>query len=97
MHLILGGHGKGASYEPLVQAAQKCVKQVYVIGKDTPNILQAFKGAINARTLQNAVKLAYQNAVSGDSVLLAPACASYDQFNNFEHRGDVFRSLFHDL
>lgn len=98
VHLILGGHGKGASYEPLVQAAKKCVKQIYVIGEDTPNIMQAFSGnAIEAKTLENAVKLAHQNAESGDTVLLSPACASYDQFKNFEHRGDVFRKLFNDL
>lgn len=98
VHLILGGHGKGASYEPLVQAAQNCVKKVYVIGEDAPMITQAFgESVVQAGTLQNAVKLAYQAANPGEVVLLSPACASYDQFNNFEHRGDVFRELFHDL
>lgn len=97
VHLILGGFGKGASYAPLGRAAQKCVKQVYVIGQDAPNIKKVFRNFIEAKTLENATQLAYQNAVSGDTVLLAPACASYDQFKNFEHRGDVFRSLFHGL
>ncbi len=98
VHLILGGHGKGASYEPLVQAAQKCVKKIYVIGEDTPNIVKAFGSeAIQAGTLDRAVKLAHQNAISGEIILLSPACASYDQFQNFEHRGEVFRRLFHDL
>ncbi|MEI6790149.1 MAG: UDP-N-acetylmuramoyl-L-alanine--D-glutamate ligase [Myxococcaceae bacterium] len=97
VYLILGGLGKGASYEPLVSAALKCVKKIYVLGEDAPNILKFFPEAIETHTLEQAVKLAYQQAKSGDTVLLAPACASYDQFKNFEHRGDVFRSLFHGL
>lgn len=98
VHLILGGHGKGASYEPLVQAAQKCAQKIYVIGEDASNITKAFMGnVIQANTLQNAVALAHQNTQPGEIVLLSPACASYDQFKNFEHRGDVFRELFHGL
>ncbi|MEI6806425.1 MAG: UDP-N-acetylmuramoyl-L-alanine--D-glutamate ligase [Myxococcaceae bacterium] len=98
VHLILGGHGKGASYEPLVQAARNCVAKIYVIGEDAPVITKAFgDGVVQAGTLEKAVKLAHQAAKPGETVLLSPACASYDQFNNFEHRGDVFRELFHDL
>ena len=101
VHLILGGQGKGASYAPLVRAAQKCVKQVYVIGEEGPNILQAFQNEniqiMSVHTLENAVRVVCQKAVPGDTVLLAPACASYDQFKNFEHRGDVFRSLVYGL
>lgn len=95
VHLILGGHGKGASYEPLVKASLGCVKRVYVIGEDALIIKEAYGGnVIEAQTLENAATQAYRAAVSSDTVLLSPACASYDQFKNFEHRGDVFRELF---
>jgi len=98
--LIAGGKGKGAPYQPLVDAAKGKVKGVLTIGKDAPAIADAFRsicpvhdcGAIDA-----AVKKAAEISTVGDTVLLSPACASYDQFNNFEHRGDVFKQLVRGL
>lgn len=94
--LIAGGKGKGAPYAPLVEAARGVVKGVFTIGKDAPAIADAFAGVCPAQhcgTLDAAVKEARQRAVRGDVVLLSPACASYDQFQHFEHRGDTFKDL----
>ncbi|MBH1988822.1 MAG: UDP-N-acetylmuramoyl-L-alanine--D-glutamate ligase [Myxococcaceae bacterium] len=98
LHLVLGGHGKGASYAPIVQASQNRVKQVYLIGEDAHTIQQAFgekdRRVLGCRTIEVASEEIRKRAVSGDVVLLSPACASYDQFRNFEHRGNRFRELF---
>lgn len=93
--LIAGGKGKGAPYQPLVDAAQGKVKGVLTVGKDAPAIAQAFAAfPVHAcGTIDAAVEKARALAVAGDTVLLSPACASYDQFNNFEHRGDHFKAL----
>jgi len=96
VHLILGGLGKKSSYQPLVNACQKRVKAIYAIGQDAPLILEAFKSFVcfDAKTLEQAVSLAQKNTVPGDTILLAPACASFDQFENFAERGNLFRKLF---
>jgi len=94
--LIAGGKGKGAPYQPLVDAAKGVVKGVLTIGKDAPTIAAAFEGACpvhDCGTLDVAVKQARALATKGDVVLLSPACASYDQFHHFEHRGDTFKAL----
>ena len=94
--LIAGGKGKGAPYEPLVEAARGKLKGVLTIGKDAPLIAAAFAGVCpvhDCGTLEKAVAQAAEISTRGDTVLLSPACASYDQFQNFEHRGDVFKSL----
>ena len=94
--LILGGKGKGASYAPLVDAALGKVKGVLTIGADAATIERAFQGQVpvySCGTLEGAVDGARELAVAGDVVLLSPACASYDQFKNFEHRGETFKAL----
>lgn len=98
--LIAGGKGKGAPYEPLVEAARGKVKVVLTIGKDAPLIAAAFAGVCpihDCGTIEKAVSQAAEISTRGDTVLLSPACASYDQFNNFEHRGDVFKALVKSL
>ena len=93
--LIAGGKGKGAPYEPMVQASKGKVKAVLTLGQDAPTIAAAYRGfeVIACGTLENAVGKAQALAGRGDTVLLSPACASYDQFDNFEHRGDTFKRL----
>lgn len=94
--VIAGGKGKGAPYQPMVDAAKGKVKGVLTIGKDAPVIAEAFRSLCpvhDCGTIENAVNKAAEISTRGDTVLLSPACASYDQFNNFEHRGDVFKSL----
>lgn len=93
--LILGGQGKKANYEDLKPFLGP-VKLILAIGKDASHITSALSSSvktIEANTLENACKLAKENAVAGDTVLLSPACASFDQFANFEERGDTFREL----
>ncbi len=97
--LIAGGKGKGAPYAPLVEAAKDKVLGVLTIGADAPAIAAAFKAfRLEAcDTIDVAVTRARQLAKSGDLVLLSPACASYDQFDHFEHRGDTFKTLVRSL
>jgi UDP-N-acetylmuramoylalanine--D-glutamate ligase len=98
--LILGGKGKGAPYAPLVKAAKGKVKGILTIGSDAPVIKQEFMGEFDIHecgTLSEAVKKANRFSQIGDTVLLSPACASYDQFKNFEHRGDAFKVLVKEL
>lgn len=98
--LIAGGKGKGAPYGPLVEAARGKVKGVLTIGADAPAIAEAFRPLCpvhDCGTLEKAISQAAEISTRGDTVLLSPACASYDQFNNFEHRGDVFKALVRSL
>jgi UDP-N-acetylmuramoylalanine--D-glutamate ligase len=94
--IIAGGKGKGAPYQPMVEAGRGKVKGVLTIGQDAPTIEAAYQGEAPVHpcgTLEQAVARARELARAGDVVLLSPACASYDQFQNFEHRGDTFKRL----
>lgn len=94
--LIAGGLGKGADFTQLHLPVTKYVKTIILIGKDAPLIEQALDGAApmeHAADMEAAVKLAGQYAQSGDAVLLSPACASWDMYQNYEQRGDIFKSL----
>lgn len=91
--LIAGGLGKGADFTPLQKPIKKYVRAVILIGKDAEIIKQALKNhtqIIHADSMENAVFLAKQTAQPHDIALLSPACASFDMFNNFEHRGEEF-------
>lgn len=95
--VIAGGKDKGASWAPLVRAARESgVRLVVAIGEAQPLVKAAFSEEIEVReagTLENAVEIARATAQPGDAVLLSPACASFDQFRDFEERGDRFRAL----
>jgi UDP-N-acetylmuramoylalanine--D-glutamate ligase len=96
IHLILGGKDKGSDYTVLNDLLRQRVKAVYTIGAAAEKIQSQIKGAtkiVSAGTIDSAVKQAAAAAQSGDVVLLAPACASFDQFQNYEHRGRVFKEL----
>ena len=93
--LILGGKGKNAPYSPLIPLIESSVRAIVVIGEDADNIEQQLRGTtecVRAATLDDAVSAASTKAVAGDSVLLAPACASFDMFKSFEERGAVFKA-----
>lgn len=95
-HLIVGGVDKGASYHPWREAFAGKVRQVYAIGEAAEKIEQEIGEAIplkRMKTLQEAVEQAMREARAGESVLLSPGCSSYDQFVNFEQRGEVFKQL----
>ena len=93
--VILGGDGKGQDFRPLRSAVMDHAKGVILIGRDAPliaQVLQDFEPVIRVQTLEEAVRQATEWAVSGDQVLLSPACASFDMFQNYEHRATVFRN-----
>ena len=95
IHLILGGKDKGSDYTVLNDLIRQRVKVVYTIGAAATKIESQVKGAdiVHAETLENAIRKANATAQAGDVVLLAPACASFDQFKNYEHRGKIFKDI----
>src|SRR5207302_3202894 len=100
IHLILGGKDKGSDYTVLNDLLRERVKRVYTIGAAAEKIESHIKGAaeiVPAEALDDAVRRAAAVAQAGDVVLLAPACASFDQFDNYEHRGRVFKEVVHTL
>jgi UDP-N-acetylmuramoylalanine--D-glutamate ligase len=100
LHVILGGLGKAEPYESLA-AAFKPGDRAYLIGDAAPQIADALRAAhvpyVLAGDLESAIAEAASVASAGETVLLSPACASYDQFENFEARGEAFRRLAEDL
>jgi UDP-N-acetylmuramoylalanine--D-glutamate ligase len=96
--LIAGGKDKGGSYAPLIGALERCARAVVLIGEATPIIEAALAQAgvrfpvVRAGDMHDAVRTARGLARAGDAVVLSPACSSYDMFQNFEHRGRVFRA-----
>jgi len=98
--LILGGRGKNAPYSPLIPLIESSVRALVLIGEDADNIESQLRGSteiIRVDSMEGAVRSGFQAAESGDSVLLAPACASFDMFRSFEHRGERFKAAVHDL
>jgi UDP-N-acetylmuramoylalanine--D-glutamate ligase len=96
VHAIMGGQGKAEDYAPLRDAVAQHCAGVYLIGNEAPALRKALEGATplhDCETLARAVTAARGAANPGEVVLLSPACASYDQFDNFEARGEAFREL----
>ncbi|MBI4557476.1 MAG: UDP-N-acetylmuramoyl-L-alanine--D-glutamate ligase [Candidatus Hydrogenedentes bacterium] len=93
--LIAGGRGKGADYRVLRDLVRSRVKRLIVIGEDAPKLEAAFGDLVRtarAEDMDEAVRVAFDVAVPNDVVLLSPACASFDMYENFEHRGRVFKA-----
>jgi UDP-N-acetylmuramoylalanine--D-glutamate ligase len=99
--LILGGVDKGNDYSMLIPLVDKKVKSIISLGKDVRKIHEAFSKKVNmimnAMTMEDAVKMAYQLSDKGDCVLLSPACASFDLFENYEDRGRQFKKYVREL
>ncbi|MDP9995035.1 UDP-N-acetylmuramoylalanine--D-glutamate ligase [Variovorax boronicumulans] len=95
--VILGGEGKGQDFEPLAAPVAQHARAVVLIGRDAPLIEAALANTgvslMHAASMDEAVKLAAARANPGDAVLLSPACASFDMFNDYEHRAEVFREV----
>jgi len=94
INLILGGRGKNAPYQPLAELVKENVRRLILIGEDANNIesqLKNYAEIIRADDMKDAVIKSYENVKSGDAVLLAPACASFDMFRSFEERGKIFK------
>lgn len=101
IHLIIGGRDKGSPYTPLIPLINSKVKSVLIIGEATDIIfcqLKEVKSQVyKCSNLDEAIKRAYSLAKENEVVLLSPACSSFDQFRNFEHRGKVFKELVYKL
>ncbi len=98
--IILGGKDKGSDYTLLREPLREKAVLAFLIGAAADKIEKQITGSVaieRAETLERAVETAAHAARSGDIVLLAPACASFDQFQNYEHRGRVFKELVHQL
>jgi UDP-N-acetylmuramoylalanine--D-glutamate ligase len=98
--LIAGGVGKNADFAPLVPAISKYVRTVVLIGEAAGILSEVLNDRVDIRfadSMEEAIQLADEVALPGDSVLLSPACASFDMFNNFEHRGNVFSEIVQGL
>ena len=96
IHLILGGKDKGSDYTQLSDLLRARVRAIYTIGSAAAKIESQLRGVVSilsCETLDNAVSAAGAAARPGEVVLLAPACSSFDQFENYEQRGRVFKEL----
>ncbi len=95
--VLLGGRNKGNDFEPLAKAVSERAKAAVLFGESLPEMQLAFEGGAlpvrTAPTMRDAVEVAAGLAAPGDAVLLSPACASFDEFANYEERGDTFRGL----
>lgn len=94
--LILGGQDKGNNYEELMDLVHEKVKAIVCLGVDNSKIIKSFKGSVEtimeAGSAVEAVAMCYKLATKGDAVLLSPACASFDMFQNYEDRGAQFKA-----
>ena len=98
--LILGGRGKNAPYSPLIELIERSVRKLVLIGEDAENIESQLKNTaeiVRAGSMADAVRKSFESAETGDSVLLAPACASFDMFKSFEERGTIFKQAVLEL
>jgi UDP-N-acetylmuramoylalanine--D-glutamate ligase len=97
VHLSLGGQGKGQDFSALRDPVEQSCQAAYLVGEDAPAIELALKDASvpvrECGTLERAVTEAVKAARAGEAILLSPACASFDQFADFEARGERFREL----
>ena len=98
---IVGGVDKGNNYEELFPFVNEKVKAIVCLGVDNEKLMSTFSNMVDViietQSMNEAVKIAYKLAESGDSVLLSPACASFDLFENYEDRGRQFKDAVRNL
>jgi UDP-N-acetylmuramoylalanine--D-glutamate ligase len=100
IYLILGGKDKGNNYDQIKELIEKRVKKIYAIGSSAGKVYDYFKLIVPTEiknSMEDCVESAHRDAVNGSVVLLSPACASFDMFDNYEHRGKVFKELVNKL
>ena len=95
--LIAGGYDKGSSYEELIRSFDGKVKHMVLLGKTAPKIKEAaeklgFRNSVIVKDMEECVKEGFRLAEPGDTVLLSPACASWDMYTSFEQRGKHFKN-----
>jgi UDP-N-acetylmuramoylalanine--D-glutamate ligase len=99
--IILGGEGKGQDFSPLTAPVTRHARAVVLMGRDAPLIRAVLEDSgvplMLAESMVDAVALANGQAHAGDAVLMSPACASFDMFDNYEHRAEVFVQAVADL
>jgi UDP-N-acetylmuramoylalanine--D-glutamate ligase len=98
--LILGGQDKGNDYEQIKELVIQKVKKIYAIGSSAEKVFNFFHSDVKVeieKSLEEAVNKSSSETQKGDVVLLSPACASFDMFNNYEHRGKVFKEAVNKL
>jgi UDP-N-acetylmuramoylalanine--D-glutamate ligase len=98
--LLLGGRDKGNDYSVLAEAVRTRVRAIIAIGESAATVQEAFARIVpveTATSMEEAVHLSAERARAGDVILLSPACASFDWFRNYEHRGEVFKALVRSL
>ena len=99
--LIAGGVGKGQDFEPLIPVVKRHVSAMVLIGQDATIMSQVLAPSgvtsVFAKDMKEAVELAFEHAQEGDAIVLSPACASFDMFKNYPHRGQVFMGAVTDL
>jgi len=96
----MGGAGKGEDYTVLNDLLRKNAAKIYLLGEARDEMTEAFEGITELELFddfRSAVEEAYRNAITGDIVVLSPACTSYDMFNNFEERGEYFKKVVQEL
>ncbi|TLM78511.1 MAG: UDP-N-acetylmuramoyl-L-alanine--D-glutamate ligase, partial [Actinobacteria bacterium] len=95
--LLLGGRNKGNDFRPLAEVAAPRCRRVVAFGEAADEVAAAFEGlgadVVRVQGLAEAVAAAREAAVDGDAVVLSPACASFDEFTSYEHRGATFKAL----
>jgi UDP-N-acetylmuramoylalanine--D-glutamate ligase len=98
--LILGGKDKGGDFSGIARRYKGNIKKAYIIGEATGRITGEISGIVEtvaAHDMKEAVAQAYASAAPGDTVLLSPGCASFDMFNSYAHRGEVFQECIHSI
>lgn len=94
--LLAGGHDKHTGFKEIIPYLNK-VKKMFVFGKTKNQLKDLYKDAVVVETMEEAIKKAFSECSNGDVVLLSPLCSSYDQFKNFEERGDIFKKIVNNL
>lgn len=98
--LILGGKDKGNDYDQIKDVVKEKVRKIYAIGSSKEKVYEFFKSVVDVEkkeTLQDCITAGLNEAEENEVVLLSPACASFDMFNNYEHRGEVFKEAVMEL
>jgi UDP-N-acetylmuramoylalanine--D-glutamate ligase len=98
--LILGGQDKGNDYNRIIELVTERVKKIYAIGSSANKIFSFFHSSVKVEikeTMEDVITAAINEARDGDVVLLSPACASFDMFDNYEHRGKIFKDVVNKL
>ena len=96
IRIIMGGSDKGEDFNQITAALQAHAKKAYIIGETTDKMRQAWLGKLPLDFFEDfelCVRSAFEDSTMGDSIVLSPACASFDLFDNFEHRGDSFKAI----